>query len=325
MSTFNMIIGLPGSGKSTFARKLAKNQEAVILSSDKLREEMLGDINNQASNESIFEELNRRVNEHLANGINVIYDATNTNRKRRKHLINHVIKCDKKIAHYVNEHYHTVLKRNNERDRKVSREVIDKMYKNMQIPLLNEGWDDVVFVENTDTRMESRELLESLITEVREHDELFTQLQNQIDDFTSIINVPHDSTYHSFSISRHTYYVWEYILTQYHGQDKMQLLWAALFHDLGKGFCKSFVNYKGETGRYANYIGHEHISSQMAVYWLTRLGYHADFIRLTNNLVQMHMMPMKASEKKMNEIETLIGLDAFEKLMILHEADLSAK
>ncbi|WP_162356890.1 ATP-binding protein [Metabacillus mangrovi] len=325
MPSFNMMIGLPGSGKSTYAEKLAKEIDAVVFSSDLLREELLGDVQDQSRNDFIFEELHKRINLHLADGGNVIYDATNTNRKRRKHLINHVIKCEVKHAYYVNEHYETVLQRNNQRERKVSKTVIDKMYKAMQIPFVNEGWNEVIMVSSETNTADSRESLLNLITADREHDLLFSELQIHIPDFQSIFNVPQDSSYHSFSISRHTFHVWKKILDEYEGADKLQMLWAALFHDLGKGFCKSFINFKGEPTRYASFIGHEYVSSQLAVYWLTKLGYGQPFIHLTTGLIQMHMIPMNASEKKMKEVRQLMGEDAFEKLLILHEADMEGK
>ncbi|AZB44642.1 HD domain-containing protein [Bacillus sp. FJAT-42376] len=325
MPSFNMMIGLPGSGKSTYAEKLAKEIDAVVFSSDLLRQELLGDVHDQESNEFIFEEMHRRIIQHLDTGGNVIYDATNTNRKRRKHLINHVIKCEKKSAYYINEHYDTVTKRNTNRERRVSQQVIDKMYQSLQIPLVNEGWDELIVVSSEKNTLDSRLPLENMITAELEHDVLFSHLQSHIPDFQSIYNVPHDSSYHSFSISRHTYHVWERILNNDHEADKLQLLWAALFHDLGKGFCKSFVNFKGESTRYASFIGHEYVSSQLAVYWLTKLGYDKSFIQLTSDLIQMHMVPMNASDKKMKEVKQLIGEHAFNQLMILHEADTGAK
>ncbi|WP_203289543.1 ATP-binding protein [Metabacillus sp. cB07] len=325
MPSFDMLIGLPGSGKSTYAEKLAKEIDAAVFSSDLLREELLGNVHDQSRNDDIFEELHKRINLHLADGGNVIYDATNTNRRRRKHLISHVIKCEKKTAYYVNEHYDTVLTRNASRERKVSKQVIDRMYKSMQIPLPNEGWNDVIIVSGEKSIAENRQAAEQLITSETDHDLLFTQLASYIPDFHSIYNVPHDSSYHSFSISRHTYHVWKTILENDQGTDKLPLLWAALFHDAGKGFCKSFINYKGEPTKYASFLGHEYVSSQLAVYWLTALGYDKPFIQLTSDLIQMHMIPMNATEKKMKEVEQLIGEDAFTKLLILHEADMGAK
>lgn len=44
MVEFIMLVGLPGSGKSTYAEKL-KEKGYIIHSSDAIREELTGDIN----------------------------------------------------------------------------------------------------------------------------------------------------------------------------------------------------------------------------------------------------------------------------------------
>lgn len=43
--TFTMMVGLPGSGKSTYAKELADRTNAKLCSSDAIREELTGDIN----------------------------------------------------------------------------------------------------------------------------------------------------------------------------------------------------------------------------------------------------------------------------------------
>lgn len=52
-----MLVGLPASGKSTYAKKLSKKENAIILSSDELRKELFGNINNQNHNAEVFKEL----------------------------------------------------------------------------------------------------------------------------------------------------------------------------------------------------------------------------------------------------------------------------
>ena len=328
MSKFIMLCGLPASGKTTLAKQLAKTENAVVLSSDDLRVEMFGDVSHQEDNNEIFEEMNERTNELLSKGQNVIYDATNLNRKRRKHLINYVIKANEKIVYYLNNSLTTILYRNSIRkERIVPNKIIERMYKTLQIPVKNEGWDDVIFtgVEDDYYLKKYRKQYENLIIEKPDHDRLFIELGVYIRDFDTVYNLPHDSSYHSFSVSRHIYHVYKYIFENYKEQDKLLMLWAALFHDLGKAFCKSFVNYKGEEKRYANFIGHEFVSSQQSAWWLTALGYDDHFVKDVSTLVQFHMIPMKANEKKLNEVKQLIGENLFEKLMFLHEADMQAK
>ena len=94
---FMMMVGLPYSGKSCYAEKLKEEFNAVVHSSDAIREEILGDVQDQNNNGKVFDVLHRRVIEDLSNGRNVIYDATNINYKRRMDTIQRLSKvpCEK--------------------------------------------------------------------------------------------------------------------------------------------------------------------------------------------------------------------------------------
>jgi len=52
--------GLPASGKSTIAKEISKSEDAVIVSSDEIREE-LGNINDQSQNAKVFEEVESKI------------------------------------------------------------------------------------------------------------------------------------------------------------------------------------------------------------------------------------------------------------------------
>lgn len=322
MAKFIMMCGLQGSGKSTLAKKLAKKYNGIVLSSDQIRKNLYGDENIQKDHHKVFEIMDNRAKQLLSEGINVIYDSTNTNMKRRKHLINHEIRnADEYKIYYMNKQVEGIKYHNRNRDRVVPETVIDKTYKRLQIPIKSEGWDEVHFY-NTDEH--NLALLKEMELP-REHDSLFKMLSSFMPDFESIYNLPQDSSYHSFSVSRHTFHVYDYILNNYDKDDKLIMIWASLFHDLGKAFCKSFINHRGEITRYSSFIGHENVSAQLAAYYLTMIGYDDQFIKDVVALVQFHMIPMNAGEKKMKQVKELLGDDLFDKLMILHKADTKAK
>lgn len=335
MSKLVVLVGLSGSGKSTLAKELKDTEKAVIVSSDSIREELFGDVNNQDNNRKVFEEMNNRANRYLSEGVNVVYDATNINRKKRIHLINNVIKADEYEVYYVATPYYQCVRRNNKRARKVPENVIKNMYKSVHIPTLLEGWDRVKFhypehvYEDRDV-FTGRYPIESLIEDILEvdnHDELFDTIKYQLgmhNKFEDIHDVPHDSSYHSFSISRHTFHVVEHLKEQ-RLERSYELLLAALFHDLGKGFCKSFYNHRGEKRKYASYIGHESVSSQLAIEILFTLGLKEEKIKYVVDLIQFHMKPMDMSAKTERNLKKLLSDKQFEDLMLLHEADLQAK
>ena len=87
MAKMIVLVGLPGSGKTTWAKQyVEKNLNTVHLSSDELRIELFG-FEDQTKNHLLFRELNKRTVEALNDNKDVIYDATNLNRKKRIHLV----------------------------------------------------------------------------------------------------------------------------------------------------------------------------------------------------------------------------------------------
>ena len=87
MTTLTITVGIPGCGKSTLAEKLkAEGTIDVILSSDDIRQELTGDIENQDANAQVFKTLYRRVEGGLAQDLNVLVDATNLKPSYRRHL-----------------------------------------------------------------------------------------------------------------------------------------------------------------------------------------------------------------------------------------------
>ena len=72
-----LTVGLPGSGKSTFARRLAPQIDAVILESDVLRRLLAGQpAHTAAENRLLFRALHRAAYALLKRGVSVIIDAT---------------------------------------------------------------------------------------------------------------------------------------------------------------------------------------------------------------------------------------------------------
>ena len=144
---FYMLIGLPGSGKSTWAEqyKNTPGRNIVIHSSDAIREEISGDVNDQSRNHMIFKILHSRVKNSLLKGIDVIYDATNINSNRRREFLKELknIECSKQCIVFATP-YEKCLINNLNRDRKVPDAVIKRMYMNWNTPGFFEGWDKIL-------------------------------------------------------------------------------------------------------------------------------------------------------------------------------------
>ena len=84
MPTITLLIGLPASGKSTYARRYLSTP---IVSSDALRAELYGDENDQRHNREVFQVLHARVQMALAHSEDIVVDATNLTMKSRRPLL----------------------------------------------------------------------------------------------------------------------------------------------------------------------------------------------------------------------------------------------
>lgn len=137
-----LLIGLPGSGKSTLAEIHAKNRKyVVIISSDKIREELYGDEATQGDNNKIFSLVRERAEEALRNCKDVIIDATNLTVKDRSAYFDIAKTYGALVTGILFDIPVKECKRRNlKRDRVVPDFVYDKMMKRYEQPQLSEGF-----------------------------------------------------------------------------------------------------------------------------------------------------------------------------------------
>jgi len=114
-----MLIGIPGSGKSTLVAQLSRgNANLQNISSDDLRVEMNLPYD-KFNNHIIFEEMHRRLEAALIRGFDVVLDATNLEAQYREYPIRIARSCGASvIAKVVNTDYEVCVKRNSGRNKK---------------------------------------------------------------------------------------------------------------------------------------------------------------------------------------------------------------
>lgn len=327
MAKLIMLSGVPGSGKSTSSHDIAEKEGAKIFSSDEIYVELTGDEQHLENNKGVvFNELYSRVRAHLKTGETAIIDSTNISAKKRVGVLQQFKHATEKEIYQFITPFETCVARDQSRDRHVGRGVIRNMFLRIFVPFEEEGFDKVHYIvdptyqDMLGTMTKSK--FDTLVQTKQTHDELFEQL-NMIPYFQHIYNLPQDSKYHAFSVSRHTYYVWLYIHEHYKGEDKFAMLCAALFHDIGKHLAKEFRSDQ----RYAHFIGHENASAQITFGLLHSLGYELAFVKLVTKLVQLHMrLPREgATEKAFEKFKQSVDEDLYEKLVFFRTADESAK
>lgn len=149
-----MMVGLPASGKSFEADTLG----AVVRSSDALREELLGDVQEQGSNGLIFDLLHSLVKADLYSGADTVLDATNINALRRKALLEELslLPC-KKVCIFMKTSYAVCVDRNCKRKRNVPTEVMERMKRKLQEPTMDEGWDEIRIITCKEDKINGRD------------------------------------------------------------------------------------------------------------------------------------------------------------------------
>lgn len=312
MNKLYFLCGIPGSSKSTWAENNKEKLNAIIHSSDEIREELLNNVNDQSQNELVFKTLHSRVKEDLLNGKNVIMDQTGLNRKRRIHFLSNELKdipCEKICVLFATPV--DVCKRNNaNRERKVPEAVIEKMIRNFEVPCIQEGWNKV-----------------QIVWWDWQSDGMKFDFHEDVEKWRSI---SHDNLHHSLSIGDHMNKAWEYACEN---TDDFLLQMAAYLHDCGKVFTKAFINSKGEqTNTVAHFYEHHNVSAYESLFYLKDLftegcKLNDEEILYVSLLINMHMRPFLAyrnSDKARERDRKLFG-DVFMKdLEFLHKCDLAA-
>ena len=150
-NTIYIAVGLPGSGKSTYAKNFIKGKDIEYLSSDELRAVFGKSEEDQTVTPLVFGHIKRKVDEYLKNGKNVLVDATSVNRRERADYINTAKKYGAKVVALVFKMDRAGLiarnqKRGSEGGRVVPDWVIDKMLAKYEEPSTSEGIDEVIYV-----------------------------------------------------------------------------------------------------------------------------------------------------------------------------------
>lgn len=161
MPQFYMLVGAPGSGKSTWTRNfLSKtDEEYVIISSDDIIVEWGKLLDPDMSYSEAFRkvdmkkvqaELNARLTSAVADLKNIIWDQTNLTAKSRRGRVSRIPKIYRKtcvvfeIEH--DELFRRLEKRAKEEGKFIPKGVVDNMISTFETPVTSEGFDKIVHV-----------------------------------------------------------------------------------------------------------------------------------------------------------------------------------
>ena len=280
-----MMIGVPGSGKSTWSNKIEKaaGEKALILSSDDIREEVRETVHDENMvNVETFARRDKQLEKAVKSSSHdiIVLDSTNLSRKRRRSLYNNIKRWDKTVeveAFVVLETLNTLITRNYIRElkRQVPIDVVERMYKNLQVPRLDVDCDSIRV--ETSHEWFDKDFDPAKVDTVWELIDMSSlQLNAEIG---KIIDMSHDcAPYHLESVSDHI----DMMMNHRYVKTVESMRPIALFHDLGKVVTKE-IHDNGV----ATYRNHANVGAMYS------------YICLQNNV-------LFSKEEKMDILKTIL-------------------
>ena len=170
MAKIYLLVGIPASGKTTATEDLVK-QGAVVLSSDKIREELFGDediqfeeewlkeqgydgIDNSLkkqifANGIIFDMVYKRLDSLLEEGKDVILDSTNVTKRNRRNCFDLVTATPDEVnALVIATPFDVCVERNEARSRTVPYNAMQRIANSYEEPTYDEGFDNITFFKD---------------------------------------------------------------------------------------------------------------------------------------------------------------------------------
>lgn len=297
-----ILVGAPASGKSSHVEPLRGYNSIKVISTDEYRKEMFGSLkagNTPESNQKLFPKINQDIRRAVADDSirNIIYDATNTHRKRRRALYSNIKSwANEEITvkiKYFSMPLSTILERNEMRkdmESYVPPQIVKRLYLNMQVPRIGSDCDEFEVISEPMFKPVEIKF------DGNESGEIFlAKFISNLDPSSlhEIINIytPHDcAPHHLETVNEHISMCIENAHERIeNGGMRSEVFDVAIFHDLGKGITKQMITKDGVTK--AIYRGHADVSAN---YFLNYIHW------LPNAKIEDHLDTMEAIHQHMN-------------------------
>ena len=306
-SRLTLLCGLSASGKSQHTSIVAnnRNSECIILSTDAIRANICGSVEDQSKNKEVFQTFHSLIAKYLKNGIDVVAEATNITMKSRRSILNVIkgIDCEKVCVVIVKPIGECKLD-DSLREHPVSEYVIDKQARKFQIPFREEGWDKIEFIDHIEDK-------QGCVAEIES-----TWVPEIYNDFDQ------KNPYHMESLGKHMTDAYDFS-KKIHNDYSVSV--ATKYHDIGKLYTQTF----DEDG-VAHYYGHENIGAYMMLVYEVA-NQHSLFVN--HNIgdiafyINYHMLPFQwkpNNTKTETKWAKRFGSKKYHNLWDMHIADLVA-
>lgn len=302
------MVGLSASGKSTIATQIAnENPNTVIVSSDAIREELTGSVEDQSKNEEVFKIFHDRIRKNLENKKNVVADATNLTMKSRRAIITKINGLDvHKICLIIAKPFDKCKEDNIERKHPVPEWVLDKQVRSFQVPFMEEGFNEII-VCSYENEWDKYKLFSHEI-------------------FLSMFDFDQKNPHHTMTLDKHCMSAYRLFCGKYPSKSLLpqnyinNFIMGAMLHDIGKTMTQTF----DEDG-IAHYYNHGEVGSYFI---LTQLRTPMFWTNSCNSLlnccflINYHMLPFSwSTEKAKDKWKERFGDYKYQLLLDFNECD----
>lgn len=158
-----LMMGVPGSGKSTYAKNILKYGD-IYISRDEIRYSLLTDEDDYFAKENeviktFIESIDKSLGMEEYCG-DVFADATHLSPKGRAQVLNQLKNKDRVSVIYLDIPLNIILERNAKRTGRalVPEDVVRRMYNSIQLPTRAEGIESIYFINENQEVKEVRNL-----------------------------------------------------------------------------------------------------------------------------------------------------------------------
>ena len=307
MARLNIMIGIPGSGKTKYAKTNLLNENTVYLSSDDIRVDMFG-FEDQTHNAEVFERMKRETLTALQNGFDVVYDATNLNKKRRSDIIKRAKIYGAEVNAYLCcTPINIILERNLTRqERQMPWDKLIQMIQSIEPPMYYEGFDNIYLIDGG----------------------MYNDIYDYNDLIKDCVGYKQDNPYHYETLEEHIKAVVkraEILGETFHYIDAYILIQAARYHDFGKLYTKTFNDKKN----HFVYYGHDKVSAYLFMCHVRKqqMRDNLNRVRLSDDSYKIGALILNHMEwyrrEDMAPIKEMFNDDdLYHMLKLLHEADI---
>lgn len=316
MPFLKMLIGLPASGKSTYARALANSDSNWIhLSSDDIAYNKFTE-DQSIDHQEVFQELFQKTVTCLESGKNVIYDATNLASKKRRSFLNRIekLRVHTEAIIFITP-YDLLRERNNAREsrQRVPPHILERYIRAFQFPRKDEKFDkisiitDKIYEPSSKSKMHSEKIQNLNLIESLSYNE-WLGLYELFEVTQPYLKLSKDHPIYMSAIHQKNYRAYKQMRREIQDPYDQELMaWVIFLHGIGKAYVRKKLPIDED-----NFYGFEHASMYVTYPLLSSLHFTEPFIFDALLLIDEHVI---GRQLKRGKVKRRIGTPNYDRLV----------